>query len=927
MLLGWPQLAGLRQSLGAEAGGFARCARQFAAQPKERESASCFIDEATRSGARKEALRWLRSLLAEYPNNPGLEFYAAYLEPAPDRSEMLFRQAAGDFFGSDPEGEFFARYNIMKLMLDQARADEAGFEVERLTEAARACRAPSRTRFRALARVSRARWLTSSGDFKQASQVLDEVPPGPLRDHQWLSVANTVHIETAQFERAWQECLQLSQPTFSHFEQAKGLYCQARVLVERTVELPTDANRNEIDKVARKAIVEAEAGRNWKVAAFGHWLLATLSQGGDQAKAELERCLAVSHDDSDKRLCLRALARYQAAVGKVTADRLPGGVEGIDLDDPVSRAQAWGDQMRVSWRTRPFEGFVHDARHALAEIEQLRARQRDSDVQAGLFSTWADDYYWFSGRLLEAARSKRCPACVDLAFSIVEGLRARTLRDMTASEVTVVTAQSDAARLGALRDAIERVTKRQREGSLPAHERADAQRDLMALKALASRLRTPVSPPAAPGLASPTASTTGIAGPAAGSSASFSLAAVQAKLAPAEALLSFQIAPWQDWTGDFGGGSWLVVVTRASRRCYRLGEAGRGDLRREVAELVDRRTHPSSWQATELYRQLLEAALAELPAGVGRLIIIPDDHLHLLPFAVLRATPDGRPIPWRYQVSIAPSAALWVHWRVAHRPPPADRPALVLADPPPPTPAAQKAFQAAGIKVPTDPLPAARREAGALVRFLGWGCDRRVDSEVSEGALLDPRVALRRYALVHFAVHSLVDDRDPRRSGIWLSPSPGHDGLLQAADIVKLSFDDRLVVLATCSSNGGPFLRGEGVMSLAHAFFQARARTVVASLWPQLDTDAESLLTGFYRHLSNGASVAAALRLAQLDLLRQNPRLPPAAWAGMVVLGDGDLVPFPGGRHPWAVWQLAAGTMTVLLLGFLTARMIRARRP
>src|SRR5260370_32424050 len=200
MLLGWLQLGGVRRSLGTEAGGFARCARQFAAQPEERESASCFFEEANRSGARKEALRWLRSLLADYPSNPWLEFNAAWLEPAPDRAEVLYREAAGDFFRRDPEGEFVARYNLVDLMLKQARVDEAGFEVKRLTEAAQACRVKSRTRYRALSRVSRARWLTSTGDFKQASLVLDEVPPGPLRDQQWLAVANTVHIETAQFE-------------------------------------------------------------------------------------------------------------------------------------------------------------------------------------------------------------------------------------------------------------------------------------------------------------------------------------------------------------------------------------------------------------------------------------------------------------------------------------------------------------------------------------------------------------------------------------------------------------------------------------------------------------------------------------------------------------------------------------------------------
>jgi CHAT domain-containing protein len=910
VLLGWLQCAIPASSLVADAGGFAQCAQRFAAHPQEREAASCFFVEATRSGAREEGSRWLRRLLTDYSHNPGLEFNLAKLEPAPERAEKLFRAAAGEFLPRDPEGEFAARYNLVERLLSQGLVDEAGLEVERLAAAARAFGAQLRTRYTALAKISRARWLISSGDLRQAGLLLDEVPPGPLRNQLWLAPASTAHIETGQLERAWDECMQLSQLAISHYDQASGFYCQARVLVERMAELPADANRNEIHKVVRRAIVEAESGNNWTVAARAHWLLAMLSQGGEQLKVELQRCLDVAHGDSDKRLCLRAFGRYQASVGKAPSREPAGAVRGLDLDDPIARAQGWGDQMRVSWRTRSFEEFIRDAQRGLSEIERLRAKQADSAVQAGLFSTWSDDYYWFSGRLLETALAKRCPSCVDLAFGVVEGLRARTLHDiLVAAGVEVGAAPPNTAPLVALRVAIERVAKRRSDGSLPLQERTYAQSDLFALTAKENQLRHH----AAPGLAAPTGSTNA-ALPAAPSIAFASLPAVQAMLAPDEALLSFQIAPWQDWTGDFGGGSWLVVATRTARRCYRLGEMGRSDLRNGVADLFEHRSQPRSWQATELYRRLLGPALDELPAGVKRLIVVPDDHLHRLPFAALRATPTSEPLAWRYQISIVPSATLWAHWRRAPKPPPVDRPALVLADPRPPTPDAQKTFQAAGITVPNERLPAARREADAVVRFLGRGCERRVDGAVSEAAILDQRLTLRRFALVHFAVHSIVDDRDPSRSGIWLSPSPGHDGLLQAAEITKLGFDGRLVVLSTCSSNGGPFLRGEGVMSLAHAFFQARARTVVASLWPQLDTDAEALLTGFYRHLSQGASVAAALRLAQLDLLRQNPLLPPAAWAGMVVLGDGELVPFPGGQRPWTLrWLLAAATAALLL--------------
>src|SRR6185369_15084956 len=132
-----------------------------------------------------------------------------------------------------------------------------------------------------------------------------------------------------------------------------------------------------------------------------------------------------------------------------------------------------------------------------------------------------------------------------------------------------------------------------------------------------------------------------------------------------------------------------------------------------------------------------------------------------------------------------------------------------------------------------------------------------------------------------------------------------------------LKMNGQVVVLSTCKSAGGTILRGEGVMSLARAFFQARAHTVVGSLWPVEDHDGMQLFERFYRHLGGGASVAAALRAAQRDLIAEGA--PVAAWAGFVALGDGDLVPLRGGSHRssrrfW-LWSLAlAGAVLCALL-------------
>jgi hypothetical protein len=136
-----------------------------------------------------------------------------------------------------------------------------------------------------------------------------------------------------------------------------------------------------------------------------------------------------------------------------------------------------------------------------------------------------------------------------------------------------------------------------------------------------------------------------------------------------------------------------------------------------------------------------------------------------------------------------------------------------------------------------------------------------------------------------------------------------------------------VVVLSSCRSASGAVLRGEGVMGIARSFFPAGAHTVVASLWPLRDDDGAALFDRFYVHLGRGRSVAEALRAAQLD--RRAAGAPAYAWAGLLVLGDGGLVPLPGGRKgpdlpPWAP-ALAAGTALLILgLAFLAWR--RAKR-
>jgi CHAT domain-containing protein len=163
----------------------------------------------------------------------------------------------------------------------------------------------------------------------------------------------------------------------------------------------------------------------------------------------------------------------------------------------------------------------------------------------------------------------------------------------------------------------------------------------------------------------------------------------------------------------------------------------------------------------------------------------------------------------------------------------------------------------------------------------------RVGQDASESFL--KTTDMSSFGLVHFAAHAVIDQRSPERSAILLAPgSEKEDGLLQAREIVALDFDERVVVLSACRSASGELLEGEGVVGLAHAFFQAGARAVVGSLWPIRDREAADLMEHLSAHLARGESVSKSLGAAQRALIEDGA--PTAAWAGLVVLGDGDSV-------------------------------------
>lgn len=384
------------------------------------------------------------------------------------------------------------------------------------------------------------------------------------------------------------------------------------------------------------------------------------------------------------------------------------------------------------------------------------------------------------------------------------------------------------------------------------------------------------------------------------------IAEVQAALSPREALLSFEVwRPEPTMEAPFREGrSWLTLITRGRVEAVALPNADVLEPQvRAWTGLLERRDGSDRGPGARLQEELLRTALERLPAGIDRLVIIPDGPLHRLPFDALSAGPGEPYLAERFGVSLVPSAALWLRFRTAPRLPPGK--ILVLADPS--DPSARRAVRRDGL---LGALVHARQEAEVALSAFPAGSEMRTGPPASESFLKS--ADLRGVSLLHLATHAVTDAQDPERAAVMLAPgSPSEDGRLEPREIGRLDLTGKTVVLAGCETSAGPVFRGEGVMSLARAFFGARATAVVGTLERTRDDEASMFFSAFYGALRRGASVGDAVAAAKRERIRAGS--PPAAWADVVLLGDAEARPRQEEMPGWAPGVI--GTLMLALAG------------
>jgi CHAT domain-containing protein len=893
---------------------FAKCAELFARQPDNYDSAYCFYEVAQQKNLWDDAARLFDDLIARHPTNHWLPlaYGHVYRTRNPERAETLYRRAADGFqAGGHAEGEILARSNLRNFLFPKGRAKEAALETERVAALGAATTDPL---LKARAWTLEATHVQDAGgDLGRAYRLLKQTeaaifPGGPYRlKRSTLNSLGLVAFRLGRLDEALAVFHRLDELAGAEGEGLAQANAQYNILNTSTLIeslLPSPGAKARLLRLAERSLATAVRAQNRDMTLKTHLVLADLiadDPGARQTALDhVESCLALAvalRQAHDEAVCswMKTSLLVKSSPKEARAAELRALDATKRANNPRTHAYSAQRRMYHSWESKTRADALQDALASLDAVETLRSLQDDSDASAELFSAWTSDYYWLSGRLLESA-DHADPA---LAFSIIERMRARSLLDTLERSRTRADAKHPA--VVARRKLLEAIVEVQRTLMDPTIAADDRRRTIDRLQGLELQEREarrqiqiafPAAQPAPPAFAA--------------------LSDVRATLGDNEALLSYQIGLWKTYDGDFGGGSWLVAIAKGHEKVYRLLD--RAQLTPIVpvfTGLLQRTDGLDAASAARLYEELLAPAIRDLPPGIQKVIVVPDGPLHNLPFDALRIGRDGPAVATRLEVSVVPSATLWRHWRMSPKREGTGK-ALAFADPSIGPPRAANAVErnaALERGLSSGPLPFARRESAALVRYLG-NVDALIGDRASERALKDRD--LERYDILHFAVHAIADQARPERSAVLLAPGGRtEDGLLQSREIQSLNLTGRTVVLSACQTASGTVLSGEGVLSLARSFFEAGAQAVIGSRWPIRDEDAAWLFEVFYQRLGQGASLSEALKDAKMQAIQAGR--PAAAWASLVLLGDGEVRPFPGGRPQAPATGPTLSTRTILI--------------
>lgn len=408
---------------------------------------------------------------------------------------------------------------------------------------------------------------------------------------------------------------------------------------------------------------------------------------------------------------------------------------------------------------------------------------------------------------------------------------------------------------------------------------------------------------------------------------SIPIASIQRQLSPETALLEYFI-------GDKN--AFLFLVTQETVDFIPIPKHAEWSVeltlfRQQLApKNQDYNTESLARTSHGLYQNILGPAIAKLNENITSLLIVPDGMLNMLPFEVLLTEAATNPplaqLPYLlrdYTISYAYSATwLWPNSKRKRKSTKyqlgafaanydqytIDEKDTLLA----------AVFQDV-VRGGFLPLPGAEKEVQQIASLFATTpfLKQQATKEQFENSASD-------FQILHLAMHALIEENAPQFSKLLFTQAETgqQNGQLSAQELYNYDLNAELVVLSACNTGIGKMKRGEGLISLSHAFALAGVPATVMSLWKIPDQTTPELMLNFYQHLKTGLSKNEALRQAKLqylDEVKMNQLAHPYFWAGFMLMGDTS----PIQTSSWWIWWLTGGIL--LLLGGIAWR-YKARR-
>ena len=317
-----------------------------------------------------------------------------------------------------------------------------------------------------------------------------------------------------------------------------------------------------------------------------------------------------------------------------------------------------------------------------------------------------------------------------------------------------------------------------------------------------------------------------------------------------------------------------------------------------IKELSDppQRIYKGSLASNRLFKELLLPIEDVLPDSIEHLIIVPDGFLYFLPFEALIIESENKFVVEKFTISYAPSCSSLLFLkkkdvRIEH-----PKSILAIGNPRYNLKRISKSEHNTSSFILKEiynnqgydfsPIPYSRKEIKNIAKlFPKQKCDTYLGDKATEEVV--KRASLEDYKIIHFACHSLLDEKFPFRSALVLTidNDSEEDGFLLVREIYNLRLSADMIVLSACQTGKGKLENVEGVLGLPRIFFYCGARSVVSSLWRINDKSTTQFMSYFYKYLSEEKSKSQALRLAKIKMINSKYSHP-FFWASFVLYGD-----------------------------------------